>query len=250
MQTKNFVLLAIGVASMLLLWFFAAYIFFDQIPTIIDVLKSIITDWKIHIQNSFASAYKSFFGLISSIILSTIIIVIVAIIPKFEYFITPYIVFVKSTPIIAFIPVIVILVGLNTFSVITSSVLISFFPIVIAGIDGLKRVPEKLLRFSKVYNANNWQIAINFSSGYIIESMLSSLKIAAPLSLIGAIVGEAVITSEGLGGYIMSNIPIGNASTNNPRIISILLSSAIGSLFYGFAYITHAFYKRNIFIDK
>jgi len=155
----------------------------------------------------------------------------------------------KATPVVAFVPIIVTFFSLSSISLIISSSLICFFPLVISGIDGINRVPNKLLIFSRVYNANRFKSFYHFSSKYIFESMLSGLKISAPLSLVGALVGQFLIGGKdgGLGIYIQSHIGPYNEIAS---FISILLASILGAIFYTIAYFIHLIYAKSIYINK
>ena len=113
----------------------------------------------------------------------------------------------------------------------------------------MRRVPEKVINLSKIYNASKWHTLYYFKKGYIIESILSSLKISAPLSVVGAIVGEYIIAGEnkGIGLFICSNLQPGAYIS---RYVGIILSTILGMVFYWTAFIIHKSYEKSLHINK
>jgi ABC-type nitrate/sulfonate/bicarbonate transport system permease component len=250
MNREKIFYILLGFVLLILLWILGNFALPDKVPTILEVLNSLKADFlNAHFPNVLTTAKISVLGLLFALSISFIIVFVISLFPKFEFVITPLVIMLKATPVVAFIPIIVTFFSLSSKSLVFSSALVCFFPLVISGIDGIKRVPKKLLVFSKVYNAGKIDSFIHFSSRYIIESMLSGLKISAPLSLIGTLVGQFLIGGKdgGLGVYIQSHTGPYNEV---PSFISILLASILGSIFYGIAYLIHHFYAKSIYINK
>lgn len=140
----------------------------------------------------------------------------------------------------ALAPLFIVFMGFGVAPKILISALISFFPVVINTAQGLQATPPAYDRLMHVLGANSWQrfwrCRLPFAARYI----LASLRMCATLSVIGAIVGEFVGASAGLGHVIRA----ANADIGTERIYAaLLLLGLMGAAFYGLA----ALLERGIF---
>ena len=77
--------------------------------------------------------------------------------------------------------------------------LISFFPIVVNTVDGFKSTDPDLVNLLKTLGADRWQIFRKVHAPSSLPFLFSGIKIAITVSVIGAVIGEWVGSSEGLG---------------------------------------------------
>lgn len=247
---KEILLWTIGFSFPFVFWIFGNNLYPDKIPSIYSVVKSIFINFQeIHLVNLLETAKVSSLGILIAVLFSFIIIFFVGIFNSFEQIISPIIILLKASPAIAFVPVLMLFFGTGLGSKVTVSFMICFFPIVIGGIDGLKRVPKRLKYFSRSYTKSKIKRLVYIEYGYILESLLSGLKTAAPLSVVGAIVSEYVIGGQvpGLGGFIISNT---QSYAVTSRYVGIVLASFLGIVFYLVAYFLHLYYKKELHIEK
>ncbi len=238
----------IGSLLVLIIWHILSIVFPGLFSGIKEVVLNIVEDFNHpHRKNIEDLAKFSFWGLLISLITCFITIMLVAIFRPFEIIITPSIVILKATPIVAFIPVINAIYSPDeTGGKILAAFLISFFPLMITGFDGFKRVPDKLKVLSAVYGANSFRRFIRIEIGFVCESILSGLKISAPLSVVGAVVGQSLI-GNGMGAWVATSINDGETISN---IVSIVLCSAVGITFYVIAYLIHMTYEELLCLRK
>ena len=105
----------------------------------------------------------------------------------------------QTLPIIVIAPLLLAWVGYGLQHKVNVVALISFFPIVVNTVDGLKSTDRALLDLMRALGANRWQILIKAQVPHGLPSMFSGIKIAVTASVIGAVVGEWVGSGEGLG---------------------------------------------------
>ncbi len=102
----------------------------------------------------------------------------------------PYVVASQTIPIIALAPLIVYLVGQNVTSVVIVATYLSFFPVTIAMLRGLRSPDPRALELMRSYAASKravlWKVRFPASLPYL----MTALKITATASIVGAIVGE------------------------------------------------------------
>lgn len=120
-----------------------------------------------------------------------------------ERTIYPAIVASQAIPIIALAPILLIWFGYGMTPKVIVVVLICFFPIAVNMADGLKAVDPDAIALLRSMGASRWQLMKIVRIPASLPYLLSGLRIAAAVSVIGAIVGEWVGASSGLG-YLMT----------------------------------------------
>ena len=81
--------------------------------------------------------------------------------------------------------------------------LIAFFPIVVNTVDGLRSVDPELVNLMRTLEASRWQIFMKVQLPSAMPFLFSGTKVTVAVSVIGAVVGEWVGSSEGLGYFII-----------------------------------------------
>ena len=114
----------------------------------------------------------------------------------------PFLVASQTIPIIVIAPMLLIWVGYGLAPKVIVVGLISFFPIVVNMVDGLKSVDRDMFSLMRTLGANRWQIFIKVQVPTSLPYLFSGMRIAVAVSVIGAVIGEWVGSSEGLG-YLM-----------------------------------------------
>jgi ABC-type nitrate/sulfonate/bicarbonate transport system permease component len=107
-------------------------------------------------------------------------------------------------PKIAFLPIIILWLGLYDVSKISIVVFDAIFPVVTATLAGLAAVDRELIWSARNMGASQrevmWQVALPAA----LPQILTGLQVALPIALIVAIIGEMVMGGYGLGGAMMS----------------------------------------------
>lgn len=116
--------------------------------------------------------------------------------------IMPVVVASQALPVFAIAPLLVLWFGLGLGSKIAMATLIIYFPVASALNDGLTRAQGNLVDLAKLMGATPLQTLIQFRLPAAMPSLASGLRVAAAVAPIGAIVGEWVGASGGLGYVI------------------------------------------------
>ena len=117
-------------------------------------------------------------------------------------YIMPVVVASQALPVFAIAPLLVLWFGLGLGSKIAMATLIIYFPVASALNDGLSRADANLIDLARVYRATPFQILTQIRLPAAMPSLASGLRVAATVAPIGAIVGEWVGASGGLGYVI------------------------------------------------
>lgn len=116
----------------------------------------------------------------------------------------PYIIVSNSIPIIAVIPLLTIWLGFGMAPKIMIAAIISFFPIVTNTTRGLKSADRRVLEFMRSINAKRRHVLLKVQIPTALPFMFAGFKIAASLSLVGAVVAEFYSSDVGLGYVVIT----------------------------------------------
>lgn len=116
-----------------------------------------------------------------------------------ERVIYPSVIASQTIPIIVIAPLLLIWLGYGMQHKVIVVALISFFPIVVNSVDGLKSADPAMIRLLRTLGASRWQVFTKVQVPNSLPFMFSGIKIAVTVSVIGAVIGEWVGSSEGLG---------------------------------------------------
>lgn len=122
--------------------------------------------------------------------------------PKAERLVAPYIVASQSIPIVAIAPLLIIWFGSGLLSKVLICALITFFPILVNTIVGIRHVDAELHDLMRSMSANRWQTFFLLELPAAAPYLFSGLKLGVILSVVGAVVGEFVGADSGLGFLI------------------------------------------------
>jgi len=122
-----------------------------------------------------------------------------------ERALVPYVVASQTVPIIALAPMIVFAFGANVISVVVIATYLTFFPVTIAMIRGLRSFDPRALELMRSYAAGRWEIYRKLRLPASLPYLFTALKIAATASIVGAIIGEGPGgIANGLGRVIIT----------------------------------------------
>lgn len=119
----------------------------------------------------------------------------------------PFIIASQTIPIIVIAPMLLIWVGYGLAPKVIVVALISFFPIVVNMVDGLASVDRDMIRLMRTLGANRWQIFLKVRVPASLPYLFSGVRVAVAVSVIGAVIGEWVGSSEGLGYLMLRSKP-------------------------------------------
>jgi NitT/TauT family transport system permease protein len=123
--------------------------------------------------------------------------------PTLEKGLFPIAITLKTTPLVAIAPLLVLWMGTGWWSKITAAALICFFPVLVNTVKGLKAADAEYYELFRSMKASRRQEFNKLRIPYCLPYLFSALKISSSLSIVGAVVGEFVGATQGLGYLIM-----------------------------------------------
>ena len=153
--------------------------------------------------------------------------IVLALSPRAERLVGPVLVASQALPVFAIAPLLVIWLGFGTASKVAMAALIIYFPVATAFGDGLRRTDPDLIDLARLNGAHRLRTMRLVRIPAALPALGSGLRVAAAIAPIGAVVGEWVGASAGLG-FIMLQA---NARMQTERVfvaLVLLAAMAIG----------------------
>ncbi len=123
----------------------------------------------------------------------------VASFPRLGRTVWPIVLVLQAFPVFVIAPLLVLWFGFGMASKVVMTSLIIFFPVASAFADGLRRTPPEIVDAAALTPASHRQTLFLLRVPLAIPALVSGLRVAAPLAPLGAVIGEWVGASAGLG---------------------------------------------------
>jgi len=166
-------------------------------PSVIAV--EIVEDFSFLMRHAGTTVSETLIGFSISIVLAVVIASGIVWSRTVERSIYPIIIASQTIPIITLAPLLIIWVGTDIMSKVVVIVLFTFFPIVINLVGGLRSVDQEMVDMFRTLGASPWQVFSKLMIPSSLPNFFSGLKVAAVVSVIGAVIGEWFGSSSGLG---------------------------------------------------
>jgi NitT/TauT family transport system permease protein len=115
----------------------------------------------------------------------------------------PVVVMFNSIPVVAKAPILVLLMGNGVEPKIAIAALVCFFPTLVNSVRGLEAVNPQAMELMRVLSASRREIFFKLRVFSALPYLFSALRIAASMSVIGAVVGEWIGATQGIGAMII-----------------------------------------------
>ena len=181
--------------------------------------------------NLYNHIWITFYETIISFSIGTILGILIATIlwwnEKIAKIIDPYLTVINSLPKVALGPIIIIWCGAGMKSIIFMALLISLIVTIINVYQGFISVDKVKIKLMKSFGANKFQIYTKLLLPGTFSNIISTLKINISMSLIGVIMGEFLVSKEGIGYLIMYGSQVFNLNLVMSGIVILMIFSYI-----------------------
>jgi NitT/TauT family transport system permease protein len=155
------------------------------------------------IENGALTLFEAITGFLFGAVTAIVLAAIMARSRLVERSLFPVALLIKATPIVVIAPLLIIWFGYGITGKVIMAALISFFPILVNTIVGLRSVNPTALEFLESVSASEWEIFTRLRVPSALPYVLASFKISVSLAVIGAVVAEWAGASQGLGRVII-----------------------------------------------
>ena len=199
------------------------------LPLPSQVLVELVTEWSWYLGHAGYTLMTTLLGFALSVLAGVLLGAMIVGSRFCERYVYPLIVAMNSVPKVAIAPLFVIWLGTGPEPKVAIAFLIAVFAVIVDTIHGLRSVPQDVLDVSRVFRGRPLDVFFKVKLPSALPSIVTGMKVAISLALVGAIVGEFVSSQRGLGYVIMS----AQGMFDTPRVFAALVVLAvIGMLLY------------------
>ena len=166
------------------------------------VARYIVQNAGLLLSNGASTLAELLIGFVSGVIIGLSLGILMQTWRWFRQAAYPWLVATQMVPIPAVAPILVLWFGFTIVPKAATVALMCFFPIAVNTVDGLSSVNPELIRLLRTFGARPWAIMSRAALPHALPSIFSGVRVAMALSVVGAVVGEWVGATRGLG-YLM-----------------------------------------------
>jgi NitT/TauT family transport system permease protein len=229
---SNALLPASGLVLAVALWWLATIVFdIDPffLPSPADVVEAFDKTPSYLLSESWVTIWRVLIGFVIAVAAGLTIAVVLAASQTVNRMAMPVLAAVNAIPKVALAPLLLVWLGFGDAPKIVMVVLVSFFPVIVSTMAGLTSAPADLRVLARSLSASWWQTFTKVRLPWALPQIFVGLKVATPLAIIGAVIGEVVNPDRGLGSVISGS----GASNDTPlAFAALILLAIIGAVFY------------------
>lgn len=138
-------------------------------------------------------------GFIVSGVIGIVLGAIMGMSQKAHAMLLPTITAIRQIPVIAWIPLIILWVGIGEASKVVIIVIAASFPVMINTLSGFTSTPSGYVEVARLYNLNRWQTFVKVYLPHSLPQMLTGLKLGLSVSWMALVASELIAASSGIG---------------------------------------------------
>ena len=200
--TPAIALVALGAWMIAIEWFDVPLLVLPPPMDVLDELWLMVTGPELY-QNLLVTVTEFGAGFAIGSVSAIVVAAILVRMPVLEKGFSPYIIAFQNFPKIALAPMLVTWLGFGIEPKIALSSVLAFFPVFVNVIVGLKSSTKEQRDLMRVMEASEWQTFWMLRVKVALPYIFAGLRVAAVFSLLGAITGEFISSSEGLGYMLL-----------------------------------------------
>jgi NitT/TauT family transport system permease protein len=222
----------LGLLLLLALWALACRLL--SIPMVVlpapeMVLQAMVARSDLLLSESLITLKETLFGFVLALAVGLPLAVAVANSRPLNLMFYPLLIALQSVPKVALAPIVLVWFGTGMESKLAIVWLVAFFPIIVDTVAGLRSTPRELLELADSLKATRAQIFLKVQFPAALPFVITGAKVAITLAVIGAVIGEFIGSSEGLGFLLLS----ATSQLNTPLAFAALFAlAALGILVY------------------
>ena len=175
-----------------------------MLPAPWDVAQALWQQRDLLFWNALTTLSEILLGLLFGTLFGGLSAVAIVASPLLQRWLMPVLVLSQAIPVFALAPLLVLWLGFGITSKVVMAVLVIFFPVTANFADGLRRTEPGWLDLARTMNASPWAMLCHVRLPAALPAFASGLRVATAVAPIGAIIGEWVGASSGLG-FVMIN---------------------------------------------
>jgi NitT/TauT family transport system permease protein len=174
------------------------------LPTPDKVFNAFVARFDLLVSEGWVTLKETLYGFILALVVGIPMAVAIANSRALNLMFYPLLIGLQSVPKVALAPILLVWLGTGIESKLAIVWLVAFFPIIVDTVAGLRSTPRELLELAHSLRATPLQIFLKVQFPAALPFVFTGAKVAITLAVIGAVIGEFVGSSEGLGFLLLS----------------------------------------------
>lgn len=226
------VLPATGIIGLVLLWWAVIAVFGVKpfiAPTPWAVVETLYAKRAVLLDNLLPTAFEAAGGFVLGNLAAILVATAFVHNRTLQDIFFPVVLMFNAVPLVAKAPVLVLIMGNGVEPKITIAALVCFFPTLVNMVRGLESVNPQAMELMRVLSASKTEIFFRLRLLNALPYLFSALRIAASMCVIGAVVGEWVGATVGIGAMILQ----ATFNFDSPLLYAaIVMSASLSGLFF------------------
>jgi NitT/TauT family transport system permease protein len=232
-RARQWLLGAMSIVAFLVVWEVLVRVLHVRpvtLPPPTAILGELAGEWHWYLDHTLYTLLTTLGGFALSVVVGVALAMLLVGSRWFEHAVYPLIVALNSVPKVAIAPLFVIWLGTGSEPKIAIAFLIAVFAVIVDAVHGLRSVPQDVLDLGTVLKGSTLDFFFKVRLPCALPSILTGMKVAISLSLVGAIVGEFVASQRGLGYVILS----AQGTFDTARVFAaVFMLAFLGIVLYG-----------------
>jgi NitT/TauT family transport system permease protein len=202
------------------------------LPSPSVIAAKIVVSWQLLLVNAFVTLEEILLGFSLSVLVAVPLAVAAVYSRIFERVAFPFMVSLQTIPKVALAPILVIWLGYGIMPKVMVAFLISFFPIVINSVIGMRSAEREMIYLVQSMGAGELTTFLKIRLPKALPSIFGGLKVGIGQAVVGATVGEFIAAEHGLGylqlvSQVRLDTPLLFAAVVVLSLLGVLLFNAI-----------------------
>ncbi|MFH5798685.1 ABC transporter permease [Haladaptatus sp. CMAA 1911] len=138
----------------------------------------------------------------------------------------PTLLAVRIVPLVVFAPLLILAFGATFATRVGIAALLTFFPVTVAALDGLRSVPKMHLDLGRLVGASRWRSLVSVRLPHALPELFTGIKIATPLAVEGVLIAEFLAATRGVGFELLETSRL----LRTPLLFAYLAVLVLGAL--------------------
>lgn len=166
----------------------------------------------------------------------------------------PFTVFLQTVPLVAIAPMLVLWLDPGIPAVSVCAFIVCVFPVITSTLLGIRSIPQEQVELFALYGASRWQALFKLELPGALPHIMSGLRVAAGLAVIGAVVGEFVAgqmgAQRGLGIVVVVSarqgaLPVLFAAVGLASVLGVAMLGLVNTASYLLLHRWHVSYRQD-----
>jgi NitT/TauT family transport system permease protein len=196
------------------------------------IAAKIVISWHLLLVNAFVTFQEILLGFALSVVIAIPLAIAVVYSRIFERVAFPFMVSLQTIPKVALAPILVMWLGYGILPKVMVAFLISFFPIVINSVIGMRSAEKEMIYLVQSMGAGELTTFLKIRLPKALPSIFGGLKVGIGQAVVGATVGEFIAAEHGLGylqliAQVRLDTPLLFAAVVVLSLLGVLLFNAV-----------------------